>query len=55
MRNTHCRILKMARKMTNEENEKSTWQDLKYGERHCKMWKMGELEYGKKTEKRGKV
>ena len=41
--------------LKNVENEKSTTQDLKYAKKHCKMWKMGELEYDKKTEKRGKV
>ena len=31
---THCRTWNMARKMTNQENEKLTWQDMKYGEKH---------------------
>ena len=34
MRNTHCRIQNMARKLTKKENEKLTWQDMKYGEKH---------------------
>ena len=41
MRNSHCSNWNMARKITNEENERLTWQDMKYGE--------------KKTEKRGKL
>ena len=40
MRNSHCSNWNRARKMKNEENEKLTWQDMKYG---------------KKTEKRGKL
>ena len=39
MRHKHCRTWKMVRKLTNEENEKDTWQDL---------------EYIQKTEKHGK-
>ena len=34
MRNTQCRIWNMARKLTKKENEKLTWQDMKYGEKH---------------------
>ena len=33
MRHRHCLIWNMIRKMTNEENEKLTLQDLKYGEK----------------------
>jgi hypothetical protein len=38
MRNAHCRTWNMARKLTNKEKEKLTWQDLVY----------------RNTEKRGK-
>ena len=31
----------MARKLTKEENEKLTWKDMKYGEKHFKKCKMG--------------
>ena len=34
MRNSHCRTWNMERKPKNEENEKLTWQDMKYGEKH---------------------
>ena len=30
----------MARKLTNEENEKLTWQDLEYGQKKKEMYKM---------------
>ena len=30
MRNVLCRTWNMARKVTNEENEKLTWKDLEY-------------------------
>ena len=33
MRNSHCSNWNMARKITNEENERLTWQDMKYGEK----------------------
>ena len=34
MKNSHCRTWNMARKVTKEENEKHTWQDMKYGEKY---------------------
>ena len=34
LRNTHCRTWNMERKLTNDENEKHTCQDMKYGEKH---------------------
>ena len=34
MRNAHYRTKSVARKMAKEENEKLTWQDMKYGEKH---------------------
>ena len=51
MRNAHCRIWNMARKLKIKENEKYTLQDVKYGERktekggklrnvHCRTWNM---------------
>jgi hypothetical protein len=35
----------MARKRTNEENEKLKWYDLEYGEKHRKMCKMRNKHY----------
>ena len=34
MRHTQCRTWNMAIKLTNEENENLTWQELEYGEKH---------------------
>ena len=34
MSHTHCRTWNMVRNLTNMENEKLTWQDMKYGEKH---------------------
>ena len=34
MRNAHCRIWNMARKLKIMENEKHTLQDMKYGKEH---------------------
>ena len=34
MRHTHCRTWNMARKLTNEENENLTWEELEYGKKH---------------------
>ena len=58
MRHTHCRTWNMARKLTNEENEKLTLQDLGYGEKTEKRVKR-EMHtvgpgYCEKTDKRGK-
>ena len=33
-RHTQCRTWNMAIKLTNEENENLTWQELEYGEKH---------------------
>ena len=35
----------MARKLTNEEKEKLKGKDIKYGEKHCKKWKMRKTHY----------
>ena len=40
MRNTSCRTWIMARKVKNQKNETQTVQDLEYGEKYSKMWKM---------------
>ena len=50
MRNAHCRIWNMARKLKITENEKYTLQVVKYGEEnykggkfrnvHCRTWNM---------------
>jgi hypothetical protein len=40
MRDAHCRTWNMVRKLTNKENEKLTWQDLVYSNKHRKTWKM---------------
>ena len=40
MRNKHCRIWIMATKQKSVENEKQTLQDLEYGEKQSKTWKM---------------
>ena len=45
MRHTHCRTWNMARKRTNEENEKLKWYDLEYGEKNRKMCKMRNKHY----------
>ena len=34
MRNAHCRLWNMARKLKNVENEKRTMQDMEHGEKH---------------------
>ena len=34
MRNAHSRDWSMARKIKIMENEKQTWQDMNYGEKH---------------------
>ena len=48
----------MARKLKITENEKYTLQDVKYGEKNRKRWKIQkcpvqDMEYGKKTENHG--
>ena len=40
MGKTHCRIRIMARKLKIMEIEKHILQELEYGEKHSKMWKM---------------
>ena len=40
MRNAHCRTWNMARKLKIMENERHTLQDMKYGKKHSKTWKM---------------
>ena len=55
MRYTHCWPWIMMKKLKNVENEKCTLQDLEYGEKYAKNWKMRnaqvyDLEYGKKIE-----
>ena len=49
----------MVKKLKITENEKYTLQDVKNGEENPKSWKiqkcpMWDMEYGKKTENRGK-
>ena len=39
MRHKHCLTWNIGRKLTTEENEKLTWQDMKYGEKHRKTCK----------------
>jgi hypothetical protein len=39
-KNTHFRTWIMARKLKNVLNETQTVFDMKYGEKHSKMWKM---------------
>ena len=34
MKIAHCRTWNMARKLTKNENQKLTWQDLEYGKKH---------------------
>ena len=34
MRNVHYRTWNMARKLNKKENEKLTWQDMEYGQKH---------------------
>ena len=36
----HCRTCNSVRKLNNKEIEKHTWEDLEYGEKHWKTWKM---------------
>ena len=43
MRNTDCRSWNMARKLKNVKIQKHTLQDMKYGKKHCKTWKMRNL------------
>ena len=40
MKNAHCRILIVARKLKNVENETQTLYDLEYCKKHLKTWKM---------------
>ena len=40
MRNAHCRTWNMARNQKNVKNETHTLDDLEYGEKKRKMWKM---------------
>ena len=40
MRNAHCRAWNMVRKLKDMEKEKLTVQDLEYGEKTEKTWKM---------------
>jgi hypothetical protein len=58
MKNKHCRTWFVARKLTNVEKEKQTHYDLGYGNKtdqqgQRKTHIVG-LEYGEKTNKRGK-
>ena len=61
MRHKHCLIWNMARTLKNMENENYTLQDLDYGEKKKQKKKKNvknetqtlQVEYGKKTEKRG--
>ena len=52
MRNSNCRTQKMARKVTNEENEKLTWQDMIWRETLKNMQNekqtLQDMEYGEK-------
>ena len=36
MRHKHGSTWNMARKLTNEENDRLTWKDVDYGEKHRK-------------------
>ena len=45
MRDAHCRTWNMVRKLTNKENEKLTWQDLVYSNKHRKTWKMRNVHF----------
>ena len=62
MRHKHCLIWNMARTLKNMENEIYTLQDIDYGEKTKQKKKKKnvlnetqtlQVEYGKKTEKRG--
>ena len=57
--NAHCRTWNMVRKLKITENEKYKFQDVKFGEENCKVWKiqkcpLQDVEYGKKPENHGK-
>jgi hypothetical protein len=40
MRNAHCRIWSMGRKLKKVKNETQTLYGLEYGKKHSKSWKM---------------
>ena len=46
MKNAHCRILIVARKLKNVENETQTLYDLEYCKKHLKTWKREMLTVG---------
>ena len=58
MRNTHCRISNMARNSENMKKEKShcrTWiMERKLKNKENETQTLFDLDYGEKTEKRGK-
>ena len=45
MRNAHCRSWNMAIILKNVENEKCTLQDLGYGKKQSKPWKMKNVQH----------
>ena len=45
MKNVHFRTWNMARKLKKVKNEKGTLEEMEYGEKHLKTWKMRNAHY----------